>query len=95
VPIPPTNNAPASARGRGAGGRWCPGERLKDYGTTQNRTLLAAQAGMDLILAAARNVTQGQQARGELAAAYSKGTLNRQAFLASVNRVIALRRALK
>ena len=68
---------------------------LKSYGTTQNRTLLAAQAGMDLILAAAQNVTQGQQARGELAAAYSKGTLNRQAFLASVNRVIALRRGLK
>ena len=68
---------------------------LKSYGTTQNRTLLAAQAGMDLILASAQNVTQGQQARGALAAAYSKGTLNRQAFLASVNRVIALRRALK
>ena len=68
---------------------------LKSYGTTQNRTLLAAQAGMDLILASAQNVTQGQQARGELAAAYSKGTLNRQAFLASVNRVIALRRGLK
>ena len=68
---------------------------LKSYGTTQNRTLLAAQAGMDLILASAQNVTQGQQARGALAAAYSKGTLNRQAFLASVNRVIALRRGLK
>jgi beta-N-acetylhexosaminidase len=68
---------------------------LKSYGTTQNRTLLAARAGMDLILASAQNVTQGQQARGELAAAYSNGTLNRQAFLASVNRVIALRRTLK
>ena len=68
---------------------------LKNYGSTANRALLAARAGMDLILAAARNVTQGQQARGELAAAYSKGTLNHQAFLASVNRVIALRQALK
>jgi beta-N-acetylhexosaminidase len=68
---------------------------LKSYGTTQNRALLAAQAGMDLILAAAQNVTQGQQARGELAAAYSNGTLNRQAFMASVTRVIALRRSLK
>ena len=68
---------------------------LKSYGTTQNRTLLAAQAGMDLILASAQNVTQGQQARGELAAAYGNRTLNRQAFLASVNRVIALRRTLK
>ena len=68
---------------------------LKDYGTTQNRTLLAAQAGMDLILAAAQNVTQGQQARNELAAAYRNGTLNHRAFLASVNRVIALRQTLK
>jgi len=68
---------------------------LKNYGSTQNRTLLAAEAGMDLILAAAQNVTQGQQAMGELAAAYSRGTLNHQAFLASVNRVIALRKSLK
>ena len=32
---------------------------------------------------------------GELAAAYSNGTLNGPAFLASVNRVIALRQSLK
>ena len=68
---------------------------LKYYGTTQNRTLLAAQAGMDLMLASAQNITQGQQVRGELAAAYSNGTLNHPAFLASVNRVIALRQTLK
>ena len=68
---------------------------LKNYGTTANRTLLAARAGMDLILASAQNVTQGQQARGELAVAYSNGALGRQAFLASVNRVIALRKTLK
>jgi beta-N-acetylhexosaminidase len=68
---------------------------LKNYGTIQNRTLLAAQAGMDLMLASAQNITEGQQARGELAAAYSNGTLNHAAFLASVNRVIALRQALK
>jgi beta-N-acetylhexosaminidase len=68
---------------------------LKNYGTIQNRTLLAAQAGMDLMLASAQNITEGQQARGELAAAYSNGTLNHPAFLASVNRVIALRQTLK
>ena len=50
---------------------------------------------MDLILCSAQNVTQGQQASGELAAAYSNGTLNGPAFLASVNRVIALRQSLK
>jgi beta-N-acetylhexosaminidase len=68
---------------------------LKSYGGTANRTLLAAQAGMDLILASAQNVTEGLQARAELAMAYGNGTLSHQAFLASVNRVIALRMALK
>jgi beta-N-acetylhexosaminidase len=68
---------------------------LKAYGSTQNRALLAAKAGMDLILASAQNVTQGKQVLGALAAAYSTRTLNRTAFLASVNRVIALRQSLR
>jgi beta-N-acetylhexosaminidase len=68
---------------------------LNSYGTIQNRTLLAAKAGMDLMLASAQNITEGQQARAELAAAYGNGTLNHTAFLASVNRVIALRQSLK
>jgi beta-N-acetylhexosaminidase len=68
---------------------------LKAYGSTQNRALLAAKAGMDLILASAQNVTQGQQVLGTLTSDYNNGTLNRGAFLASVNRVIALRQALK
>jgi beta-N-acetylhexosaminidase len=67
---------------------------LKAYGGTQNRALLAAKAGMDLILASAQNVTQGRQALGALSAAYNSRTLNRAAFLASVNRVIALRKSL-
>ena len=40
-------------------------------------------------------VTQGKQVLGELAAAYGNRTLNRPAFLASVNRVIALRQSLR
>jgi hypothetical protein len=40
----------------------------------QNRTLRAALAGMDLILCAAQDVTQGQQASSELAAGYSNGS---------------------
>jgi beta-N-acetylhexosaminidase len=64
---------------------------LKAYGSTQNRAVLAAKAGMDLILASAQNVTQGQQVLDALAGAYNNGTLNRTAFLASVNRVDALR----
>jgi beta-N-acetylhexosaminidase len=68
---------------------------LKAYGSTQNRALLAAKAGMDLILASAQNVTQGKQVLGALATAYSNRTLNRTAFAASVNRVIALRKSLR
>jgi beta-N-acetylhexosaminidase len=68
---------------------------LRSYGSTQNRALFAARAGMDLLLCSAQNVTQGDQARGELAAAYRHGTLNGPAFLASVNRVVALRQSPK
>jgi hypothetical protein len=47
------------------------------------------------VASAAQNLTQGQQVSGELAAAYSNGTLIGPAFLASVSRVIALRQSLK
>jgi len=68
---------------------------LTAYGSTQNRTLLAALAGMDLMLCSAQNVTQGRRASSELAAAYTDGTLNGPTFMAAVNRVIALRQSLK
>jgi beta-N-acetylhexosaminidase len=68
---------------------------LGSYGSTQNRALFAALAGMDLLLCSAQDVTQGEQASAELAAAYSNGTLNGPAFLASVNRVITLRQSPK
>jgi beta-N-acetylhexosaminidase len=68
---------------------------LRSYGSTQNRALFAALAGMDVLLCSAQNVTQGNQARSELAAAYRNGTLNGPAFLASVNRVVTLRQSPK
>jgi beta-N-acetylhexosaminidase len=68
---------------------------LRSFGSTQNRALFAAQAGMDLLLCAAQDVSQGEQASAELVTAYKNGTLNGAAFLASVNRVIALRQSLK
>ena len=68
---------------------------LRSYGSTQNRARFAALAGMDLLLCSAQNVTQGEQARGELAAGYRNGTLNGPAFLASVNRVVTLRQSPK
>jgi beta-N-acetylhexosaminidase len=68
---------------------------LRAYGGTQNRALLAAKAGMDLILASEQSVSQGQQVLSALASAYKSGKLNQTTFLASVNRIIALREALK
>jgi beta-N-acetylhexosaminidase len=68
---------------------------LRSYGSIQNRALYAARAGMDLLLCSAQNVTEGEQASAELATAYSHGTLNGPAFLASVSRVVALREGAK
>ena len=66
---------------------------LRAFGSTQQRTLLAAIAGMDLMLCSAQSVTQGEDALAELAADYTGGVLNGPNFLASVNRVIALRQS--
>ena len=68
---------------------------LRSYGSTQNRALFAALAGMDLLLCSAQKVSQGEQASGELAAAYRNGILSGPAFLASVNRVVTLRQSPK
>jgi beta-N-acetylhexosaminidase len=68
---------------------------LRAFGSTQHRTLLAAIAGMDLMLCSAQSVTQGDDARGELAAAFTGGTLNGPSFLNAVSRVITLRQSLK
>jgi beta-N-acetylhexosaminidase len=68
---------------------------LRGSGSTQHRAFRAALAGMDLMLCSARTVTQGEDASAELAADYTNGALNGPDFLASVNRVIALRQSLK
>ncbi|EWC60279.1 Beta-hexosaminidase [Actinokineospora spheciospongiae] len=67
---------------------------LQPYGTTGDRALLAAAAGMDLILASARDTTQGDQVLDALATAYTAGTLDRQAFTAATDRVLTLRGSL-
>jgi beta-N-acetylhexosaminidase len=67
---------------------------LQSFGTTGNRTVLAAQAGMDLVLASARSVTQGDDARNALNTALSNGTLDQTSFNAAVSRVNALRDSL-
>ncbi|HEY0449688.1 glycoside hydrolase family 3 N-terminal domain-containing protein [Actinophytocola sp.] len=67
---------------------------LRDYGTTANRAVLAAQAGVDLILASARDVNQGDQAAQALANALADGTLDSGAFGDALARVNALRAGL-
>jgi len=68
---------------------------LQAYGTTRHRATLAAGAGMDLILCAAGQAGQGNQARVALAKDYQQGKLNQAAFQASVQRVLALRASLR
>ena len=67
---------------------------LSAYGTTAQRAVAAANAGMDLILCSARDVSQGEQAASALASAYASGQLEPTAFTAAVNRVTALRASL-
>ena len=67
---------------------------LSSYGSTGNRALLAAQAGVDLILCSARDVTQGEAATTALANALSDGRLDQPRFQASLDRITALRNSL-
>jgi beta-N-acetylhexosaminidase len=67
---------------------------LSAYGSTGQRAVAAAGAGMDLILCSARDVGQGEAATTALANAYTSGQLDRTAFTDSVNRVTALRSTL-
>jgi hypothetical protein len=55
--------------------------------------VLAAGAGMDLMLCANGTVAQGTSAENALAGALRSGRLGRAAFTASVERALALRAA--
>jgi beta-N-acetylhexosaminidase len=66
---------------------------LRAYGSTSNRTRLAAEAGMDLILAS-DSIAEGEQSLGGLENGYNTGTLNRAAFRAVVAQILALRHSL-
>ncbi|MFJ3788925.1 glycoside hydrolase family 3 N-terminal domain-containing protein [Kitasatospora sp. NPDC090091] len=67
---------------------------LTPYGDTPARAVAAADAGMDLLLCSARDVTQGDEAAAALAAALDSGRLDRSAFLAALHRVDDLRSSL-
>jgi beta-N-acetylhexosaminidase len=62
--------------------------------STGERALLAAGAGMDLLLCSARDTTQGDAAATSLATAYANGQLASTDFNAAVQRVTALRTSL-
>ncbi|HEY0936786.1 MAG TPA: glycoside hydrolase family 3 N-terminal domain-containing protein [Trebonia sp.] len=68
---------------------------LHAFGTTAQRAVAAASAGMDLILCSARDASQGATATAALASALARGQLNPAAFTAAVNRVTALRAGLR
>ena len=64
------------------------------FGSFGNRAVLAARAGMDLLLCSAQNPAQGHAVVTALAGALDKGQLNRSAFTAATQRVTALRNGL-
>ncbi|KAF8066815.1 glycosyl hydrolase [Lyophyllum atratum] len=67
---------------------------LKAFGTDGNRAILASEAGMDLILAAARSVTQGDGIVTALANALDSGAMDRKAFDRATTRITTLRQSL-
>lgn len=67
---------------------------LSGFGTDPQRSVLAMQAGVDLILAAARDVTQGQGIVSGLVDAVNSGSLSSSTFSASTSRIASLRSTL-
>jgi beta-N-acetylhexosaminidase len=67
---------------------------LRSFGSIQSRSLLAAQAGMDLLLCSGKYYTEGLQATTALEQGYNDGQLGHGQFTAAVQRVLALRASL-
>ena len=68
---------------------------LQPFGGIGRRARLAAGAGMDLILCAGRQASEGAAARAALASALSSGALSGPAFTAALARISALRSSLR
>ena len=64
-------------------------------GSYGQRAVLAAQAGMDLLLCSAQDPSEGQAVVTALAGALDGGQLDSAAFTAAVQRVTALRGGLQ
>jgi beta-N-acetylhexosaminidase len=69
-------------------------DALDPYGSIAHRAVLAAQAGMDLILCSARSTTEGTECLSGLEGGYATGALTRVGFQAAAARVMALRASL-
>lgn len=67
---------------------------LSAYGTYSQRAILAATAGIDLVLASAQDATQGSTIVSAIASALTSGQLNATAANAAVTRITALRKRL-
>ncbi|KAI0183838.1 putative glycosyl hydrolase [Xylaria flabelliformis] len=67
---------------------------LEGFGTDPERGILAIAAGVDLILAAARNVSQGEGIVSALVTAVNSGSLSGSTFSASTSRISSLRSTL-
>jgi len=67
---------------------------LTAFGGYGPRAVLAAQAGMDVLLCSAQDVTEGQAVVTALTGALDSGQLNSATFNAAVQRVTALRAGL-
>ncbi|HZR50865.1 MAG TPA: glycoside hydrolase family 3 N-terminal domain-containing protein [Streptosporangiaceae bacterium] len=67
---------------------------LNAFGSTGQKAVTAAGAGMDLILCSAQDVTQAEAATSALATALGNGQLDPTAFSNAVNRVNTLRAGL-
>jgi beta-N-acetylhexosaminidase len=67
---------------------------LNPFGTIARRSTLAARAGMDLLLCAEGQPSEGVSAMNSLSYDYAHKSLNQSAFKAAVERILALRASL-
>lgn len=67
---------------------------LEPFGTTGQRSVLAADAGMDLLLCSARDVNQGQEAVSAIATSLQNRELNAGHFMIALRRIKSLRDSL-
>jgi beta-N-acetylhexosaminidase len=67
---------------------------LRSIGSIQNRSLLAAEAGMQLILSAAQSVPEGQNALAGLQSGLNSGALSSSTFHVTVTQILTLRSTL-